>query len=99
MKSGYKIAKKIDTQKFDVIFAMNDAMAVGAMNALIERGIKVPEDIEIIGFDNLAVTSLIKPKLPSIAHDNLKIVEAFFKIIGNEDQIHKIMIPTKFIKN
>ena len=99
MKSGYKIAKKIDTQKFDVIFAMNDAMAVGAMNALIERGIKVPEDIEIIGFDNLAVTSLIKPKLPSIAQDNLKIVEAFFKIIGNEDQIHKIMIPTKFIKN
>lgn len=97
-KSGYKVGKKLDYKNFDALFAMNDAMAVGVIDALLERNVNIPEDIEIIGFDNLAVTGLIKPKLPSIAHDNLKIIEAIFKIIGNENEIQQIMVPTKFIK-
>ena len=97
-KSGYKVGKKLDYKKYDALFAMNDAMAVGAIDALLERRVNIPEDIEIIGFDNLAVTSLIKPKLPSIAHDNIKIIDAIFQIIGKEHEIQQIMIPTKFIK-
>lgn len=97
-KSGYKVGKKLDYSNFDALFAMNDAMAVGVIDALLERNVNIPEDIEIVGFDNLAVTGLMKPKLPSIAHDNIKIIDAIFKIIGNQDEIQQIMVPTKFIK-
>ena len=97
-KSGYEIGKNIEVEKFDSIFAMNDAMAIGVVEGLKERGIEVPKDIIVIGFDNLAVTEVMKPDLPSIAHDNMKIIEAIFKIIKHEKEMQQIFISTKFIK-
>lgn len=97
-KSGFDLAKDIDTTKYDCIFAMNDAMAIGVIDAFREKGISVPEDIRVIGFDNLAVTEVIKPSIPSIAHDNLKIIDSIFKIIKNEKGTSQILIPTKFVR-
>jgi LacI family transcriptional regulator len=48
------------------IFACNDLMAVGALNACIKLGIKVPEDISIIGFDNTILAEITHPKLTSV---------------------------------
>lgn len=97
-KSGYKIGKKINAEKFDCIFAMNDAMAIGATDALREREIFVPNNMKVIGFDNLAITGVIKPSIPSIAHDNIKIIDAIFKIIKSNEETKQFLIPTKFIK-
>lgn len=97
INSGYEIGKTIDISKYDTIFAMNDAMAIGAINALSERGVSVPNDIEVIGFDHLAVTSVMNPHIPSIAHDNIKIIGAIFDIVRDGKKIHQVMIPTKFI--
>ena len=44
----------------------SDVMAVGAIRALHEKGLKVPEDVSVIGFDGLEVGSYLVPKLSSV---------------------------------
>lgn len=50
----------------DGIFASNDLMAAGAVKALIERGIKVPDDVKVIGFDGIHMEMMV-PELSTIA--------------------------------
>lgn len=49
------------------IFAMSDLMAYGAMNAAMDRGLRVPEDISIHGFDNLDSSAFLRPALTTVA--------------------------------
>ena len=54
------------TQRPTAIFACNDEMALGASHAVIERGLKIPEDIAIIGFDDSRIASIITPSLSTV---------------------------------
>lgn len=49
-----------------VIFASNDVMAMAAMDAVRERGLRVPEDISIIGFDDIPQAALVRPALTTV---------------------------------
>lgn len=49
------------------IFAANDAMALGAIYRLQDAGLSVPDDVAIVGYDNLDFTRLVKPKLTSVS--------------------------------
>lgn len=51
---------------FSAIFCQSDEMAAGAMEACRERGVKVPEDLSMIGFDDLDVARYLTPKLTTI---------------------------------
>lgn len=76
---GFRNAYKVTTEfiengnTLDGIFAIGDRMACGAMNALIDKGFKVPEDIEIVGFDNCDISYTSKPTLTTVSqpHDLL----------------------------
>jgi DNA-binding LacI/PurR family transcriptional regulator len=50
-----------------VIFCGNDLIAMGAMNALEEAGVRVPEDVSVIGIDDIAFAFLARPPLTTIA--------------------------------
>lgn len=50
----------------DGIFAANDMMAIGCMRALQRAGVSVPEDIRIIGFDDIVLASYVEPSLTTI---------------------------------
>lgn len=50
----------------DAIFAGNDAMAVGAYQAIYQKGMKVPDDISIIGYDDIALSSYMIPPLTTV---------------------------------
>lgn len=65
---GYEAMNRlIDSKvKFTAVFAANDEMAFGAMLALYRRGIKVPQDVSIIGFDDLHASSFTIPPLTSL---------------------------------
>jgi len=65
---GYNVVKEILQEKLDftAIFATDDNFAAGAIKALKEKGLKVPEDISVIGFDDLPFSSFIDPPLTSV---------------------------------
>ena len=52
---------------FDAIFASNDRMAIGALRCLKRRGIRVPEEVEIVGFDDIELASLVDPPLTTVS--------------------------------
>lgn len=60
------IEKKIE---FSAIFAQNDRMAVGAIRALREAGKSVPDDVSVIGFDDMPLASYYDPALTTIRQD------------------------------
>lgn len=96
-KSGYEIGKKLNVTKYDAVFAMNDAMGIGVVEALKERRIRIPEDISVIGYDNMLFTDYTTPKLSSIAHDNREICEKLFEIIKSGAKNREVHVETKFI--
>lgn len=49
------------------VFALNDLMAIGAIEAIRQRGLRIPEDVAIVGFDNIPATSWVFPKLTTVA--------------------------------
>lgn len=70
---GYNAAKKLLlNEKPTAIFSSNDSMAIGAIQAIQEKGLKVPEDISIIGFDDIEIAKYLKPSLTTIRMDILE---------------------------
>ena len=69
-QSGYNaIAAYSDDRKLqsiDGIFTSNDQMAVGAIKALTAKGLRVPDDIKVIGFDDTFVASIVEPSISTV---------------------------------
>jgi len=55
------------SERPDAVFASNDMMALGAMEAAREAGLRVPDDIALAGWDDIAVAALITPALTTVA--------------------------------
>ena len=66
--SGYHAMKRLLVAgiEFDGVFAANDEMAVGALKAMKEHGLRVPEDVRLVGFDNVFVSSLVSPSITTV---------------------------------
>jgi len=67
--SGYLAALKLLKLKPlpDAVFVANDLMAIGAIDAFRTEGLSIPEDISVIGYDNIRMASLIEPKLTTVS--------------------------------
>ena len=67
-KCGYDGAKKLMARNPDItaIFAHSDASAVGAMSALIDLGLKIPQDVSLLGFDDTGLGEQIRPRLTCV---------------------------------
>lgn len=66
-KTYNEVNKLIHSKKLPTaLFACNDDMAIAAMEVFMEEGIRVPEDISIIGFDDIPMASHIKPALSTV---------------------------------
>jgi LacI family transcriptional regulator len=66
---------------FSAIFAANDEMACGARLALYRRGIRVPEDVSLIGFDNQPASAFMTPPLTTVAQPSRDMGSAAAQII------------------
>jgi len=69
-------AKVLVDGSIDAIFATNDYMAFGIMKRLHRHGLKVPEDVAVVGYDNVAFSEVIEPSLTTVAQPLTQLVEA-----------------------
>lgn len=69
-ESGLMAAERLlnTRQRFTALFAANDQMALGACLALQRRGMKVPEDVSVMGFDDLSISRYSIPPLSTVHH-------------------------------
>lgn len=76
-KCGYESTKKLFSRKIKptAIFASNDKIAIGALNAIEELGLKVPEDISIIGFDDIEESKYLNPPLSTVKMELTEMAE------------------------
>ncbi|MBD8519057.1 LacI family DNA-binding transcriptional regulator [Plantibacter sp. CFBP 8804] len=56
-------------QRFSAVFALNDTLALGAMHELQRRGLRVPQDVAVVGFDNVAEGLYSNPSLSTVDPD------------------------------
>lgn len=86
------------------VSVMSDIVAAGVIEGLIECGLKVPEDVSVVGFDNLPECDQIRPKLATIGQNfNQKARKAcdllFAQIAGDEDAFTKnIVLPIRIVE-
>jgi len=68
--SGYALGAQLAVEPgLTAIFCGNDAMALGAIGALAERGLRVPEDVSIVGFDDVPEAGYYLPPLTTVRQD------------------------------
>lgn len=85
-------------RKPDAIFAMSDRLALGAMQAIKKYGLKMPEDIGLIGFNNEPITTLLTPSISTIDQPAFEMgktaTRLFIQIINNNEKIPTDVILT-----
>lgn len=102
-ESGYKIGQELAKNPFvTAIFAANDQMALGAMRALHERGRRIPEDVSIVGFDDLDESPSFWPPLTTIHQDFQEVgklcLEALLQLIsGTSEPKAAQIVPTHLV--
>lgn len=69
--SGYAATKSLLASgiPFTALFASNDRMAVGALHALREHGLSVPDDVSLVGFDDMTEAAYLNPSLTTVRQD------------------------------
>jgi len=85
------------------IVAANDLMALGALKAINERGLSIPQDVSLIGFDDIAMAELSYPALTTIRQPKYEIgsmsVKMLFERMQNreDNSFRKVMLKTELI--
>ena len=81
--------------EFSAVFGISDAIAIGAMRALADAGIKVPDEVSVVGFDGIDNANYYIPRLTTIrqpieemAKESINLI---FKYIDGEKDCHKPM--------
>jgi len=93
MEGGYREGIKmlsIEKDRPTAVFCANDAMAIGLLEACHERGVRVPEDLSIIGFDDIPLSSLWSIQLTTISQSIAEMGALSGKII-----LDKILHPER----
>lgn len=85
-EGGYgamKLLLELDDQP-TAVFAAGDLMAIGAINAIRDYGLSVPQDVSIVGFDDIELAAFTTPKLTTIKQDTDLIGENAAKVLLNQ---------------
>jgi DNA-binding LacI/PurR family transcriptional regulator len=67
--SGHRLGSELDVRPDVAVFVGNDQMAIGLLSALRERGLRVPDDVSVIGFDDVPEAGYLYPPLTTVRQD------------------------------
>ena len=102
--SGYEAARRLLDRDigFDAIFAASDMIALGALRALAEAGLRVPEDVAVVGFDDIPAAGLSHPPLTTIAQDYRRagemLVDTLIRQIARKPTDTMLLAPTLVVR-
>lgn len=99
-ENGYAGMRQLLPHAPDAVFAGGDTIAVGVIDALHEAGLRVPEDIAVIGFDDLDVAT--RYQLTTISHSIQRVGSTAASLLidqieGQLEHPHHIVLPTRLI--
>lgn len=85
----------------EVIVCANDQMAIGALHAAVTAGLHVPEDVAIVGFDDIPVARYLSPPLTTvrqpIRHLGAAAVESLVQRLQGRETVRDVVLPTKLV--
>ena len=104
--SGYEAAESLvlSGRKFDAIFASNDMIAIGAIECLGKYNIRVPQDVGVVGFDDIRMAAWYKPALTTIRQPVYEMGRCAVSILVEqiaglrEDYYEKVFMPELIIR-
>lgn len=71
-------------QRPQAVFCANDQLALGLMKGLGQRGLRVPEDMSVVGYDNVDFADLVHPGLTTVAQPKYELGRAAMRLLGSE---------------
>ncbi len=100
--SGYLSMKRLLSHQPDAVFAASDAMAFGAMRAVQEKGLHIPDDIAVVGFDDIPPAATSNPPLTTVRQPIQRTggvaAETLIDLIEHPDpQPRRIVLPTELV--
>jgi DNA-binding LacI/PurR family transcriptional regulator len=101
---GFPVTKELlaRKQRFTALFAYNDNSAIGAIWALKEAGLRVPQDVSVVGFDDIPVAAFANPALTTVRQPLVRMGEIaaqtlVSQIEGREEYVSEIAIEPEFV--
>jgi len=93
--SGYQAAYQLlqSSDRPNAIFSCNDMMAIGVLRAAAELGISVPDDLQIVGFDDIELASYTHPPLSTVAQPKKEIGETAVRLLL--ERINDFELPAR----
>lgn len=108
-QSGWNVDEAYDSavtllaerRDFTAIVAGSDFMAIGILRALTEQGLRVPEDISLVGFDDIDFCQYTNPPLTTVRQDRVAmgrgIVQKVVALIEGSEAVPQLILPTELI--
>ena len=95
------MAELIGRTTFDAAFVASDVVALGAIGALREAGLKVPDDVSIVGFDDIPLAAYFDPPLTTVRLPAFELGQAaglaLMERLADRANPHRTLLPTELI--
>jgi DNA-binding LacI/PurR family transcriptional regulator len=99
---GYEAMRSLILREagFDAVFAASDLIAIGAMRALSDHGLRIPQDVALAGFDDIPMASFVNPPLTTVLQDTKQagevLVDSLLGLIRGEP-VDSEVLPVKLV--
>lgn len=83
------------------VLAVNDQMAIGAMRAILQRGLRVPQQVSVVGFDNIALASFVTPALTTMAlplhRMGAAAAETLLRVLAGAEKVEEVWFTPELV--
>lgn len=103
-ESGFNAMNRLMNKNLDItaVFVTADIMAIGASKAILSRGLGIPEDISVVGFDGIDYSQYFHPSLTTVEQPveemGKKSIEILFDLIKKKEKNQHVIFETKLLK-
>ncbi|MFF5112623.1 LacI family DNA-binding transcriptional regulator [Streptosporangium sp. NPDC000509] len=86
-----------DDPEIDAVFVANDLMALGALTALRQAGRRVPDDVALVGFDDIPAVSYAEPPLTTVRQPTVEMGRRLARMVLDLEEKAQVTLPTELV--